>query len=57
MAVEHSNLTIKNAQRSSVANLTEHHRVISLAAPVLQEAAAVLEREVQSPHASHHHHY
>ena len=42
MALEHHNLIIKNALRSSGANLTEHHlRVISLAAPVLHEAAGI----------------
>ena len=56
MALEHHNLIIKNALRSSGANLTEHHlRVISLAAPVLHEAALVVDREAYSSFNSDHH--
>lgn len=55
MALEHNNLIIKNAMRSAGANVNDHHlSVISLAAPVLHEAALVLDREDHSPFSSHH---
>ena len=45
MAVEHHNLVIKTALRSSGANITLHHlRVISLASQVLHDAAVLCDQ-------------
>ena len=51
MAVEHHNLVIKTALRSSGGNLTLHHlKVISLAAHMLHDAAVLCDKEVFATH-------
>ena len=51
MAVEHQNLVIKNALRSSAGNITLHHlQVISLASHMLHDAAVLCDHEVLAPH-------
>ena len=56
MAVEHHNLVIKTALRSSGANITLHHlRVISLASQVLHDAAVLCDQEVLAPNTGTHH--
>ena len=56
MAVEHHNLVIKTALRSSGGNLTLHHlKVISLAAHMLHDAAALCDEEVFATHSKTRH--
>ena len=51
MAVEHHNLVIKTALRSSGGSITLHHlRVISLASQLLHDAALLCDQEVHAPH-------
>ena len=51
MAVEHHNLVIKTALRSSCGSITLHHlRVISLASQLLHDAAPLCDQEVYAPH-------
>ena len=51
MAVEHHNLVIKTALRSSGGNLTLHHlKVTSLAAHMLHDAAVLCDEEVFATH-------
>ena len=56
MTVEHHNIIIKNALKSSGSNVTEHHlKVISLAAQMLQDCAELCDLQVQSPFRSYQH--
>lgn len=51
MAVEHHNLVIKTAIRSSSGNITLHHlKVISLASQMLHDAAVLCDEEVLGAH-------
>ena len=51
MAVEHHNLVIKTALRSSGGSITLHHlRVISLASQLLHDAALLCDQEVHAPY-------
>ena len=53
MALEHHNLIIRNAFRSSGCKVTEHH--LSFAAQMPQDCAELCELQVQSPFRSYQH--